>query len=67
MGFQLGDLLFGDGQTQLVLGFGQGNPEKAPGSELFVGGEEVLHLFAGVTGAEGALVGVIHTFLPFPQ
>ena len=65
VGLQLGDLLSGDGQAQLVLGLGQGDPEEPPGSELLIRGEKVLHFFAGVAGAEGALVGIVHCVLPF--
>ena len=59
VGLQLGDLLVGDGQALPLLGLGQGDPEFAPGAELVVVGEDVLHLLAGVAGLEGGNVSVV--------
>ena len=50
--FQLGDLLVGDGKALLLLGLGQRDPQLAPGAELVVVREDILHLVRGVTGAE---------------
>jgi len=41
---QLGDLRLGDREPQLLLRFGQRDPEAAPRPELEIGGEEVRHL-----------------------
>ena len=53
VGFQLGDLLVGDVQALLLLGFGQGNPQTAPGAELVVIGKNILHLVRSIPGGEG--------------
>lgn len=48
MRLQLCDLFVGDGQAELLFGFGKCNPQLPPGAELVVGGEQVLHLAAGI-------------------
>ena len=53
---QLGHLRLGHRQTQLHLRPCQGNPETVPGGELFIGGENILHLLAGVPGGQRAFV-----------
>ena len=52
VGFQLGNLFVGDGQALLLLGLGQGNPQLAPGAELVVVREDILHLVRSIAGAE---------------
>ena len=65
VGLQLGDLLVGDGQALGLLGPGQGDPQPAPGAELVLFGEQVLHFPACIPGAEGALIGIVrHGFPP---
>ena len=59
VGLQLGDLLVGDGKALPLFGFGQGDPEFSPSTELVVVGEDVLHLPAGVAGLEGGNVSVV--------
>ena len=55
MGFQLGHHFGGDiGQALLHLGPGQRHPQAAPGAELVVIREDVLHLIGRITGREGA-------------
>ena len=55
MGFQLGHHFGGDiGQTLFHLGPGQRHPQAAPGAELVVIREDVLHLVGRITGREGA-------------
>ena len=58
VGLQLVHLLLGHGQAQLHLRPGQGHPQPAPGGKLLVGGEDVLHLVAGVAGGQGTFVSV---------
>ena len=58
MGLQLIYLLLGDGQSQFHLCPGQSHPQAAPGGELFVRGENILHLVAGVAGGQGAFIAV---------
>ena len=53
VGFQLGNLLIGDGQALLLLGLGQCNPQTAPGTELVVVRESILHLVRSIPGGEG--------------
>ena len=48
MGLQFVDLLLGDGQSQLLLGFSQGDPQLSPGAEFLIRGKDVLHLLACV-------------------
>ena len=57
MGFQLGDLLVGDGKPLRLFRFGQSDPELPPCAELVVLGENELHVFAGIAGGKGADVG----------
>ena len=52
VGFQLGDLLIGDSQALLLLGLGKRDPQLAPGAELVVVRENVLHLIGSITGRE---------------
>ena len=58
VGLQFLHLLPGDRQAQLHLRPGQGHPQAAPGGEFLIGGEDVLHLVAGVAGGQGALIAV---------
>ena len=46
--FQLGNLLIGDRQPELLLRLGQSNPEPSPGSEFEIGREKVRHLSGGI-------------------
>ena len=56
MGFQLGHHFGGDiGQALLHLGPGQRHPQAAPGAELVVVREDVLHLIGGITGGKGLI------------
>ena len=60
MGFQLGHHLGGDiGQALLHLGPGQRHPQAAPGAELVVIREDVLHLIGGVAGGKRADITVM--------
>ena len=60
MGFQLGHHLGGDvGQALVHLGPGQRHPQAAPGAELVVVREDVLHLIGGVTGGKRADITVM--------
>ena len=60
MSFQLGHHLGGDiGQALLHLGPGQRHPQAAPGAELVVVREDVLHLIGGITGGKGADITVM--------
>ena len=52
VGFQLGNLLIGDGKALLLLGLGQRDPQLAPGAELVVVREDILHLVRGIAGRE---------------
>ncbi len=49
------DLLGGDGQTQLPLAFGEGDPQLPPGAEAVRGGEDPHHLGRGVAFVERVL------------
>jgi len=67
MSFQLGHHLGGDiGQALLHLGPGQGHPQAAPGAELVVVREDVLHLIGGITGGKGADITVMLRHWLFP-
>ena len=59
LALQLLDLLGSDGEAQLPLGFGQGDPEGAPGAHPVRLGEEAAHFPAGVAGGQLALVGAV--------
>ena len=63
MCFQLGDLLIRDVQSQLFFRFRQRNPQTAPGFKLKICGKQVLHLFTGITSAEGAFIVRPHSSL----
>ena len=52
----LGHLRLGHWQTQLHLRPSQGDPETVPGGELLIGGENILHLLAGIPGGQRAFV-----------
>ena len=66
VGFQLGNLLVGDVQAIGFFGLGQSNPQPAPGAELVVLREDVLHLGGGITGLEGRDVFIVgHSGSPF--
>ena len=62
---QFGDLLVGDIKTEFLLGLCESDPQPAPCAEFHVGGEEVLHFLARVTGAEGRLIDVFHSCQSF--
>ena len=70
---QLVHLRLGDGQAQLHLGLRQRHPQLAPGGELAVGREDVLHLFGCVAAVQGRLIGILQAnsilsvTLPKPQ
>ena len=49
---QLGNLLIGDGQALLLLGLSQRDPQPAPGAELVVVREDVLHLIRRIARRE---------------
>ena len=49
---QLGNLLIGVGQALLLLGLSQRDPQPAPGAELVVVREDVLHLIRRIAGRE---------------
>ena len=60
MGFQLLHHFGGDvGQALLHLCAGQRHPQTAPGAELVVIREDVLHLIGGVTGGKRADIAVM--------
>ena len=59
MGGQFVHLLLGDGQAQLHLGPGQGHPQAAPGGELLIRREHILHLVAGIAGGQRTLISVV--------
>ena len=60
MGFQLLHHFGGDvGQALLHLCAGQRHPQAAPGAELVVIREDVLHLIGGVTGGKRADIAVM--------
>ena len=52
-------LSIGDGQSQLLLAFGQGDPQLPPGGKLVLGGKEVFHLLAGIAGIERCFIRAI--------
>ena len=60
MRFQLGNLLIGDGQAQLLLGFRQRDPQLAPCAELVVRRKQILHFLAGIAGGKGRFITVRH-------
>ena len=60
MGAHLVDLRLGDVQPQLLLAFGQGDPQPAPGGEFEIRGEDMLHLFGCVAGTQGTFIGRLH-------
>ena len=64
VGLQLGDLRVGDREALPLLRPGQGDPQLPPGFELVVGGKNVLHFIARVTGAKGAFVSVVGHLCP---
>src|SRR6185312_12224999 len=49
------DLLGGDGQPQILLAFGESDPQLPPGAEAVGGGEDPCHLRRGVTFVERVL------------
>ena len=52
VGFQLGKLLIGDCQALLLFSLGKRDPQLAPGAELVVVGEDILHLVRSIAGGE---------------
>ena len=54
---QFSDLLIGDGQSQSLFIFGEGEPETAPGGVFVLGGPDTAHLFSGVTPGKRIVVG----------
>ena len=56
IGFQLLHLGLGHRQPQLMLRPGKRHPQPPPGGEFLVRREEILHLRAGIPGAEGGLI-----------
>ena len=58
VGFQLVDLLLGDGQAQLMLRLGQGDPQLPPGAELQIRGKQVFHFPVRIPGGQGGFVHV---------
>ena len=58
VGFQLVDLLLGDGQAQLHLRLRQGDPKLPPGAELHVRGEQVFHFLVRIPGGQGGFVNI---------
>ena len=59
VGFQLGNLLIGDGKALFLLGLGQRDPQLAPGAELVVVREDVLHLIGSVAGGKRADIAIM--------
>ncbi|OPZ68321.1 MAG: hypothetical protein BWY81_00891 [Firmicutes bacterium ADurb.Bin467] len=57
---ELLDLRFRHGQAHLHLALGERDPEPAPGRELAVGREDLLHLPARVAAVERRFVAVAH-------
>ena len=51
VGFQLLDLLFGDRQSQRMLGLGKRNPELPPGLNPLLLGKQVQHIVGSIPGA----------------
>ena len=49
---KLGKLLIGDCQALLLFSLGKRNPQLAPGAELVVVGEDILHLVRSIAGGE---------------
>ena len=67
MGFQLGHHVGGDvGQALVHLGPCQCHPQAAPGAELVVIGEDVLHLVRGIPGGKRADITVMLRHWLFP-
>ena len=52
VGFQLGNLFIGNVQALLLLSLGQRNPQPAPGAELVIVRESILHLIGSITGGK---------------
>ena len=50
-------------EAELLLALGQGDPQSAPGRELEVIGEKTLHLFPGISPAEGIFIKFVFTHL----
>ena len=66
MGFEFGDLLVGDGQSQFLLRLSQRDPQFPPGPEFHIRRKDVLHLFARISLGERAHISVIgHFRFPF--
>ena len=61
MGLQLRDLLVGNRQAELLLGLRERDPQLPPGAELIVGGEQVLHLPAGIARGQGRFIFIRHS------
>lgn len=55
VGAHLVEGVVGDGQTELLLGLGEPDPELAPGAGTFAGREDGHHLLRGIPRAEGGL------------
>ena len=51
VGFQFFNLLFGDRQSQRMLGFCQGNPELPPDFNALLLGKQVQHIVGSIPGA----------------
>ncbi len=67
MGFQLGHHLGGDvGQALFHLGPGQRHPQAAPGPELVVVREDILHLVGRIAGGKRADITVMLRHWLFP-
>ena len=62
---QLLDLFIADIQSQLLLALCQRDPQPAPGTKLLVVGKQLLHLLAGITLCQRALVNIVHACSPY--
>lgn len=56
VGFQLGDLLIGDVDSQRLFGLGQRDPQFSPGLKFVVLRKYILHLLACIAGREWAFI-----------
>ena len=58
MGPHFVQLLIGDGQSQRLLAFGQGDPQLPPGFELKIRGVDILHFLAGIARIKGRIISI---------
>ena len=64
MRLHLGNLLVGNIEPELLLAFGQNDPQTPPRGEFTLIGKNLLHFPAGIAPAEGVDIGIVHTDIP---